>query len=228
MADRAWPPALRFSEAVFQIVGASRSGGQSIAGQEQVIVSPTGRWRASVTIPIADRRHGEDRDQVLAYRALVAGGRATTILVPVRDGRGPAHRAGIVPCNGLVRYGDGATFSDGSGFAQVYSSAVLAADATLNATQVAVTLGAGLQLLPGMRFSLPDGRLHEVGDITAFDGTVWAVTLAPWLRAAYPAGTALEFERAVCRMRPATDETGALSLRLNRLAAPTIEFVEAF
>ena len=48
------------------------------------------------------------------------------------------------------------------------------------------------------------------------------------LRADYVAGTLLEFDRPICRMRPATDDTGALSLRMNRFATPSIEFVEAF
>lgn len=231
MADRPWPPALRWTEAAFQIVNTTRSGGQSFQGQEQVIASPAGRWKASLIIPIADRRHGrQDRqDAVLAFRWVTSGGRAAIILVPARDGRGPAHRAGIVPCGYGVPHSDGATFSDGAGYGQSFSGATLAAAAALNATEIQISLPAGLSLLPGMRFSMPDGRLHEIGDVLAWDGgTLWTIRIGPWLRAAYGAGTPLEFDRPVCRMRLASDEAGALSLSLNRFGTPTIEFVEAF
>lgn len=228
MADRLWPPALRGSEVLFQIVSTSRSGGQSIEGNEQIVLAPTGRWKARFTLPIADRRRGPRADQVLAFRWVFSGGRASTILVPAADGRGPGHRAGIVPCGYHVPFSDGAFFSDGSGFGEKYTTAFFAADAALNATQVSINLTAGLQLLPGMRFSTPDGRLHEIRDVVSFDGgTIWTVTVSPWLRAAYPATVALEFDQPCCRMRLAADDSAALSLMNNRFGSPSLELVEA-
>ncbi|WP_284317283.1 hypothetical protein [Methylobacterium gnaphalii] len=199
-----------------------------MTGQEQVVVSPAARWKASLTVPIADRRSGDHQDQVLALRSLVRGGRATTIVVPIRDGRGPAHRAGLVPCKGRVLHSDGSPFSDGSGYAQGYSGAALSGAAALNAVQIVVTLATGLQPLPGMRFSMPDGRLHEVGNVIAFDGASrWTIGITPWLRAAYDDGTELDFETAVCRMRLASDDAAALSLTLNRFGSAAFELVEA-
>ncbi|MBD8902790.1 hypothetical protein [Methylobacterium bullatum] len=216
---------------MFQILGSSRSGGQTISGQEQVVISPAGRWKATVTIPITDRRYGplERQDAVLAFRWIVSGGRAATIMVPHRDGRGPAHRARIVPCGGSVPHSDGTPHSDDTEYAQEFTGAVLNAVAAMNATQITVTLATGLRMLPGMRFSLPDGRMHEIADIVGFNGAnLWTVIIGPWLRADYPAGTPLNFDRAVCRMRLATDEGAALSLSLNRFGTPSLEFVEAF
>lgn len=230
MADRPWPPALRFSEVMLELRSLTRSGGQSISGSEQVVASPAARWVGTMTVPIADRRYGpkELQDAVLAWRWLKAGGRASVILVPAKDGRGPAHRAGIVYRGARgVPHSDGATFSDGAGYGQNYSGATLAEAVAMNATQIRINLPASLKLLPGMRFSLPGGRLHEIADLVDRVGTIWTVKIGPWTVAAWPAGTALEFERPVCRMRMASDETGALSLSLNRFATPTIEFVEA-
>lgn len=230
MADRPWPPALRFSEVLLEPRNLTRSGGQTLSGDEQIVVSPAARWAGTMTVPIADRRHGrpEHRDAVLAWRWMKSGGRAAAILVPAKDGRGPAQRAGIVPCGGSITHSDGSTFSDGSGYGQSYSGAYLLAPVVMNATQMRINLGLGLQLLPGMRFSMPGGRLHEIVDIVAWDGgTIWTVIVGPWTAADWPAGTPLEFERPVCRMRLASDEAGALSLSLNRFATPTIEFVEA-
>lgn len=231
MADRPWPPGLRFSSAAFEPVNTSRSGGQSFSGAEQVLVSPTARWKASVTIPIADRRYGpiERQNLVLAYRSMKAGGRASVIVVPCQEGRGPAHQAGIVPCAGGVPHSDDSFFSDGTGYQQGYSSAALAADAALNATQIAVRLGSGLIPLSGMRFSTPDNRLHEIVEVVGWDGgTIWTLTIGPWLRSAYSAGTELDFDNPRCRMRVASDETGQLSLSMNKTGSPNIEFVEAF
>jgi hypothetical protein len=217
---------------MFEPVGTSRSGGQSFTGAEQILVSPTARWRASVTIPIADRRHGpaERQNLVLAYRSMRAGGRASVIIVPCQDGRGPAHRAGIVPCGiAGVPHSDGAPFSDGTGHHQAYTGAVLAADAPLNATQIALTIPAGLTPLPGMRFSPPDNRLHQIDDVLGLEsGATWIVRIGPWLRAAYPAGTIMDFDFPRCRMRMASDDTGQLNLSMNKFGSPSIEFDEAF
>jgi len=172
---------------------------------------------------------GPQDDAVLAWRWVRAGGRSAVILVPACDGRGPAHRARIVPRGRGVPFSDGARFSDGAGFAQDYSIASLAEGAAMNATQIRISLGAGFQLLPGMRFSMPGGRLHEVVDLVDWDGgSLWTVKIGPWMVADWPVGTHLEFEHPVCRMRLASDDTGALNLALNRFATPTIEFVEAF
>lgn len=231
MADRPWPPALRFSEVMLELRNQTRSGGQSFSGIEPIVVSPTGRWIGAMTVPIADRRHGrpEHQDAVLAWRWMKSGGRAATILVPAGDGRGPAHRLKLVPCRSRgVPHSDGSYFSDGSGYGQSYTGATLAEPAAMNATQIRINLPAGLEFLPGMRFSMLGGRLHEISDIVAWDGgTLWTVRIGPWTTAAWPAGTDLEFDRPVCRMRLASDDTGALSLSLNRFATPTIEFVEA-
>ncbi len=233
MADRPWPPGLRFSSATFEPVATSRSGGQSFSGAEQVLASPTARWKASVTIPIADRRYGpaERQNLVLAYRSMKAGGRASVIVVPCQDGRGPAHQAGLVPCadGGGLPHSDGSFFSDQTGYRQGYTGAVLSAPATMNATQIVVMLGVGLVPLPGMRFSPPDDRLHEIVDVLDWDGAVtWTLRVGPWLRASYAAGTELDFDNPRCRMRMASDETGQLNLSMNRLGSPSIDFVEAY
>lgn len=229
MADRPWPPALRFSEVMLELRGLTRTGGQTFSGIEQVVGSPAARWVGTMTVPIADRRYGrpEHQDAVLAWRWMKAGGRASTILVPAKDGRGPAHRARIVPCGYAVSHDDGAMFSDGSGFGQTFTGATLAEAASMNATQIRINLPAGLELLPGMRFSMPGGRLHEIVDLIDQAGTIWTVQAGPWTWAAWPAGTPLEFDQPLCRMRLASDEAGSLSLSLNRFSTPTIEFVEA-
>jgi hypothetical protein len=134
-----------------------------------------------------------------------------------------------VPCSYGVPHSDEGPFSDEALYGQGYSGASLAEPAAMNATQVRISLGLGLKILPGMRFSMSGGRLHEITDLIDWDGgNLWTVQIGPWTVADWPSGAALEFDRPVCRMRLAADDTGSLNLSLNRFATPTVEFVEAF
>lgn len=220
MADQTWPPALRFSDLQFQLVSLSRSGGQTLSGVEQVVTSPAGIWRASVTVPVRPRD-----DAVLAYRGLIARlrGRVGAALVPVCDGRGPAARAGRPVV--AVPHSDAALHSDGAGYGQPFSGGRLNAAAIRGATEIDVAMDGDVPV-EGMYFSLPGGELHVVAQIVAITGPVYRLRVAPWLRIARAAGVRLDFDRPLCRMRLASDETGALSLSLNRFATPSIEFVE--
>ena len=104
MADRSWPPGLRYSESMFQIVGQTTLDAASrIEGQEPIVVSPSGRWKAAVTIPITDRRYWPPRAPRRRLRAFIGGfrlngGRALQrSWCRIATGRGPAHRARIIP-----------------------------------------------------------------------------------------------------------------------------------
>ncbi len=224
MADLIIPPVLQARSVSWMLRNTTRGGGAGTTGQEQVVASPTGRWTASVTFNVFS---GKEDPAVLAYRSLIRRGRAAVFAVPQYDARGPAIYAGLVaPSNGIP-HSDGSRFSDGSGYGQSLTGAVFSAGVLLNATQVQIRIGAGLILIEGMRFSTPDNRMHEIDEVLAFDGgTIWTVRIAPWTRAAYPSGTALNFDRPVCRMRLATDDTGGLSVSSRALSNPTIEFVE--
>ena len=224
MADLIVSPFLGVQSIGWMLRNASRSGGVGLTGQEQVIVSPTGRWTATAVFNVFS---GLEDPAALAYRSLIRRGRGAIVIVPETDTRGPLQWAGIkIPRRG-VRHSDGATFSDGSGYGQDYTGATLAAAATMNATQIQIRLGGGLILIPGMRFSTPDDRLHEIDEVVAQDGEIWTVRILPWLRADYAAGTVLNFDAPRCRMRLASDDTGGISISQRSLSTPTIEFVEA-
>lgn len=225
MADIVIPPQLGVASVEWTPRHTSRSGGVSLTGAEQVVQSPAWRWSATLGFQVSPM---DGNQSALIYRSLIRRGRAATVLVPEVDTRGPAQYAGLVIPDRGVRHADGASFSDGSGYAQSFTGAKLAGNAALNATQILIGLGVGFVLLPGMRFSTPDYRMHEIDEILGVDGTTWTVRIAPWLRASYPADTPLNFDRPTCRMRLASDDTGALTITNRALSTPSIAFVEAF
>ncbi|KMO15767.1 hypothetical protein [Methylobacterium indicum] len=226
MADLIIPPVLEARSVAWMLRNTSRGGGASTTGQEQVVASPTGRWTASVTFNVFSG--GEDA-AVLAYRSLIRRGRSAVFAVPQYDDRGPGSYAGLsLPRQG-VPHSDDSPFADGFGYSQRLASASFAGPVALNATQMQIVIGTGLILTEGMRFSTPDHRLYEIDEVLGWDGgNHWAVSIAPWTRAAYATGTELNFDTPLCRMRLATDDTGMLSVSTRSLSNPTIEFVEAF
>ncbi len=148
--------------------------------------------------------------------------------MPETDTRGPLQWAGLVPPARGVRHADDTSFDDGTGYDQRFAGASLSAGAAVNATTLQIRLGSGLILIEGMRFSTPDDRMHEIDEVVSRSGDVWTVRILPWLRAAYPADTALNFEAPRCRMRLATEETGALTIAQRALSNPTLDLTEAF
>lgn len=83
-----WPDALVPSAEAWKLMATSASGGRSAAGFDQVVTSPGGYWRASLTIPC------HKPDKIRALRAVAAMGRAATWLVgPCEIGRAPAPHA---------------------------------------------------------------------------------------------------------------------------------------
>ncbi len=75
-----WPDALKPSSEDWSLRGGSRSGGQTFQGNEQIVASPTARWRATLTIPCFGR------DKILAMRRVIAlGPVAAVVCRPLRE-----------------------------------------------------------------------------------------------------------------------------------------------
>jgi hypothetical protein len=225
MPDVFIPRSLGIASIGWQLANVSRGGGVTLSGQEQVVLSPAARWTASVTFNVFS---GRESVAALVYRSIVRRGRAGSVLVPETDTRGPGQQAGLVLKKRGIPHSDGTTFSDGTGYKSTLSVATLVGSGRLNATTLTIALSAPLTLSPGMRFSTPDYRLHEIDQVIGRDGAGnWQVSVLPWLRADYPAGTRLEFDEPCCRMRPATDQTGQLIIKQRSLSNPAVEFTEA-
>lgn len=227
-----WPVQLWPSRCDFHLENQSSSGGVSILGNEQVIVAPSARWRAKLSIPIMHEA------TTLAYRAFVAalGGRAGTALAPTwsvyrtRDANGRRFGGNRDAAWGGDLEQDGVAF-DLSGFGQddtpVYAS--LAAPAALNATQIAVDYAPGIDgLRPGQYFSIGH-RLYMVTQTWQVDDDApTQIRFSPWLREDVDQGAPVIIDRPVCLMRFAQDVTGELELDLGRWGQGQLEFVEAW
>ncbi len=82
-----WPSILVPSSEDWSLRGGTRSGGQTFEGNEQIVASPTARWKATLSIPCMRR------EQVLALRRVIAGGRTQLWNIgPIETTRAPVER----------------------------------------------------------------------------------------------------------------------------------------
>lgn len=226
-----WPSVLMPSSEDWSLRGGTRSGGQTFQGNEQIVASPTARWRATLSIPCWEPEH------VRALRRVVAMGRPQTWLVgPYEVERAPWNVDFI---GGKITYAqgekDGPAWEAGTDTSSILNFQLYGA-AALNDPGLSILRVKGGVLEPGMLFSL-GGRLHIISALDGETGTpggqgaanaLLGVYIRPWARAAYPVATPVEFGRPVCTMRLASDDTGALELQLSRYGTVTVELVEAF
>lgn len=215
-----WPClALVSQDIAFNIASRSLSGPASVSGVSQVVASDAGIWTARLgNIVILSRDH------VLAFRALAAllDGRLGTILVPASRAFQPVPTEARGAYEAVV-HDDGATFSDGSGYRNRVIDVVAAAAAPARATTMTVEVRVAGDIQPGHYFSI-DERLYRV---RSFDAASGALGFRPVLREAVAAGTPLEFDDPVCRMRLAGDAEMDLELAMRRTALPSVNFIEA-
>jgi hypothetical protein len=235
MADRVWPSILvPSSEAWNPNKGAARSGGRSLANQEQVVEGPSGYATASLTIPC------NTPAKVKAARVVIALGRSQRWLVgPFEYSRAPwatdAYGRRITPK--LLRRPDldGTAFADGGAvaIADTLIPATVTANAAMNATSLAITRPLGTvfredvvsaargSIEAGMFFSIAN-RLHLIVDVAGD-----TVTFRPWLRADITAGTPINLVSPKGTMRLNSDPDG-LELQLSRTGTLTLDLAEAF
>ena len=201
LVPRDWLPPTLINQTV--------SGPASLTGRQQVIGADAGYWKIEfANIPV----HGAERIRKWHELEALIEGRLNPVLVPVYIGdRGP---------------GDEPFFGDGSGFsdhpditAHVHSSAAVRA----TTLQINVTYGGPLKA--GMPFSI-GVRLYRITSVVAQSGDLHTVTVRPPLREVVAGGTAVEFNRPVCKCRLASDNAMDLPLAFNRYGFASVSFVE--
>lgn len=211
MATFDWPAGLPYKARLNQM-GATIGGGRSIGGAEQVVVSPSHRWFASIEVPLLGRR-----DRILAFRALKAKlkGRANLVRIGPRDkyfAPWGTDAYGRLRVPALFRHPelDGTPYADNvSSLTSGLIVATVAANAAINATSIQITVATGGALEPGQYFSLASGdRLHMIADITNVAGSTYTCTIWPWLRAAVSSEASVNLTRPTCAMRMTDDGGG--------------------
>lgn len=226
-----WPVPILPRQVHFTPAVQSRSGGLSLNGSEQVLISDAGRWQAKVVVAL----RGESSN--LAMRAFLAqmAGRAGTVLVPKWDMFRP------VDANGrklsqvhAVDYEDD-TSSDGgafnfdlSGLGQIdMPSAQLATSAASGSTEIAITLIDGPGPQPGHYFGI-GSRLYLASHVWQESiGGATKVRFWPRLRSAAPNGAPVILDKPVCLMRFASDDVGGDMLNRRGSGSMVLELVEA-
>jgi len=216
-----WPRSvLPPQQPMFHIAPMNISGPVSGSGAADVISGDAGFWRASFGSVVVTTR-----ERVLTWRAISAKlqGRLFPILVPYCALYQP-FPAGVAR-GGVVPHSDGAYFSDGTGYLSGSINVYLNDDRPQRAVSGTITVDVSDVIQPGHVFSFGE-RLYEVGDVEYLSETVAEITWKPPLRDAVSAGTELNFDAPVCRMRLVSDGEMQLQLDMNRRGFPTVNFVE--
>lgn len=207
----------------FHLKGQSLEAPQSITGVETIVPTMRGRWMATANFAL------DGEAATLQWQAFLAQmqGRIGTTLVPCGYKFRPRDRNG----RGLS-FADVANLSDAQtwehfGFENTSLNRItLASAAPLRATQLNINLFDTTGLRPGHFFSIGE-RLHRVQSHWEPTAGTHRVLIEPPLRAAAGAGTRLEIERPVCRMRMAGETEGVFDQSLSVTPIASVNFVEA-
>lgn len=203
------------------------AGPASVSGFSQVVASDAGLWKATYEeIPVRDTQ-GMSLVQLWRAIAVQAEGRLNPILICVHDIERKPFPAGMSDADlkGEVPHSDDALFDDATGYVSSIIDVSLASNAGVRATTLNVTKSVSGDLEPGHRFSIGE-RLYQIRSVTNQDANSATVKIWPPLREAWTTGERLEFDRAVLRVRLASDKEMDLPLELGRWSFPTVNFIE--
>ncbi|WP_026227238.1 hypothetical protein [Hoeflea sp. 108] len=203
------------------------AGPASVSGFTQVVASDAGLWKATYEeIPVRDAQ-GIGLVQLWRAIAVQAEGRLNPILICVHDIERKPFPIGLSDADlkGEVPHSDDALFDDGAGYVSSVIDVSLLSDATIRSTMLNVIKALSGDLEPGHRFSIGE-RLYQVRSVVAQDAVTATIKIWPPLREAWHAGSRLEFDRPVLRVRLASDKEMDLPLELGRWSFPTVNFIE--
>lgn len=229
-----FPPLLWPVRIGFSLENQSRSGGVSITGAEQVVVSDAGRWRAVATFNIVRE------ERVLAWRAFLASldGRAGEFEIGPFDRFRPANVNGRRVSNvDAATIGCGGLLHDLSAFGQTEQTyARLTSAAALGTTRITVEAvapdGSAINapwMIPrrGQYFGIGSRLCIATRSYRATEADPWTLDFRPRLRAAASLGDRVITDRPVSTMRLVSDDAGRLDLEFARYGQATLEMVEA-
>lgn len=218
-------PNLPRSQEAFTLFSAARVGGISLGGTQQVVANPASLWRARLGLRL--RRV----DHFLSLRGFLAGvdGQAGAFTVGPIDWRGqPWYRDpnfGTVMTPGMARRNGTAPDLDFT----------LDQGCEINAVTLYIRRGKGGALQVGQYLQLGD-RLHTITALLSPDppdvvggaapGTV-GVTVRPWTKAAFGAGTPVEFAAPKSIMRLSDATTPDVEMTTTPVGDVTLNLVEA-
>ena len=161
-----WPFNIPPDAVVFRKTMSSRTGGRSITGSQQAIVSPAGYWRAELRAPV----HGEGG--TLAWRGFYAAlaGMAGEVLVPMVDRWRPYDIQGRMVGNAAAAtFANGGTMHSHVGFGQEEPEVMFAEGSYgFGRTRMQIAHPGVPALRPGHYFGFGE-RLYLVAKVTVDD-----------------------------------------------------------
>ncbi|WP_421565906.1 hypothetical protein [Ochrobactrum sp. EDr1-4] len=224
MATILWPRSvLKPKRDPFNIAPRTLAGPSSVSGVSQVSASDAGIWKATFADIIIKRGTAS----ILAFRAIanLLEGRMHPILVP----RCCAYQPSDPDWKDLlnrVPHLDTSPFSDGGLYRSRAIDIRLISNIPLRGTTANIAIVAAGQLQPGQDFSVGE-RMYRIRTVQMTGANTATITFRPPAREAVAAGTEMEFDRPVCRMRLATDAEMDLDLDLVApWSYPTVNFIE--
>lgn len=224
MATILWPRSvLKPKRDPFNIAPRTLAGPSSVSGVSQVSASDAGIWKATFADIIIKRGTAS----ILAFRAIanLLEGRMHPILVP----RCCAYQPFDPDWKDLlnkVPHSDTSPFSDGGLYRSRAIDIRLTSNIPLRGTTANIAIVAAGQLQPGQDFSVGE-RMYRIRTVQMTGANTATITFRPPAREAVAAGTEMEFDRPVCRMRLATDAEMDLDLDLVApWSYPTVNFIE--
>jgi hypothetical protein len=219
-----WPEILCPAGVQASPVPMTRSGGPTLAGIQESILTDVGWWSIKFNaLPLTD---GASRRLYNAIRTS-AKGRSGIIRLPVWSHDSAEWPEGAY--GGLYRtpHSDGSLFSDDSMYTQpalkiILHEALAIGDvvAKLRVTELGPTE------MTGIRWSY-NSALYENGLPMDIDGLVWTVPIFPAVRAAIPAEAELEVSLPTCLVHLATDREMDGIFSAGHFDTVNLEFVEA-
>ncbi len=224
MATILWPRSiLKPKRDPFNIAPRTLAGPSSVSGVTQVTASDAGIWVATFADIIIRR----GSPSVLLFRAIanLLEGRLHPILVP----RCCAYQPFDPDLKDLLRkvpHSDTSPFSDGGLYRSRAIDIRLTSNIPLRGTTANIAIIAAGQLQPGQDFSIGE-RMYRIRTVQMTGTNTATITFRPPAREAVAAGTEMEFDRPVCRMRLASD--GEMDLDVDLVAPwsyPTVNFIE--
>lgn len=209
----------------------SLRGSANAYGAMQVVASDAGIWKATFREIVVHQTAGKRRILLWQAIATLLGGQVNAILIPVPARGNRPLPAGVsdddIDHETGVPFGDGAYFSDGSGFRNCWIDVTVASAAALRATSLTLTKTACGTIEPGMRFSIGE-RLYQIKSVATQNASSAGVTINFPLREAVAAGDRCNFARPVLRVKLASDAEMDIDPEYFLYAFPAVNFVEDY
>lgn len=208
-------------EFMMDIAPRTLAGPSSVSGVSQVAASDAGIWKASYSgIPVVNCQ------SITLWRALntMFEGRMNSLLLPYSTRCQPFAPDWASVYDG-VPHSDGSPFADSALYRSRLIDIGLISNIPLRGTTANIQLRTAYNVQPGQVFSV-DGRLYRIRTLQRTGENTVSITFRPPAREVVPAGSELEFDEPVCRMRLASDNEMDLPLDYGRWSFPTVSFIE--